>query len=161
VIAAATTGTVVVEAAARSGATQTMGRALELQRRAMVVPGPVTSAMSVGCHELLRERPETRLVTGPSDVLEEIGRIGDHFSPLVRGPDLARDQLDDEASLVLEAVPRRGTGGVDLLAARAGLDTRTALRKLSLLETLGFVIRRDGGYALAPPPKIPHQREPS
>jgi DNA processing protein len=50
VIAAATAGTVVVEAAARSGATQTMGRVLALGRPALVVPGPITSAMSVGCH---------------------------------------------------------------------------------------------------------------
>jgi DNA processing protein len=159
VIAAATTGTVVVEAAARSGAVQTMGRALELGRRAMVVPGPVTSALSAGCHMLLRDRPEVRLVTGVSHVLEEIGRIGDELAPPVRGPDRPHDMLDDQAAHLLEVVPRRGTGGVDLLASRAGLDTRTALRKLSLLETLGFVVRRDGGYALAPAPKIPRQRQ--
>ncbi|HET6213024.1 MAG TPA: DNA-processing protein DprA, partial [Micromonosporaceae bacterium] len=54
VIAAATRGTVVVEAAARSGAAQTLRRAAQLNRVAMAVPGPVTSAMSVGCHEALR-----------------------------------------------------------------------------------------------------------
>ena len=56
-------------------------------------------------------------------------------------------------------MPRRGAGGIDTLAARAGLDIRTALRKLSLLESLGFITRRPGGYALAPPPKIPRQRQ--
>ncbi|HYN93695.1 MAG TPA: DNA-processing protein DprA, partial [Pilimelia sp.] len=40
-IAAATCGTVLVEAAARSGATSTLRRALALRRPAMVVPGPV------------------------------------------------------------------------------------------------------------------------
>jgi DNA processing protein len=159
VIAAATIGTVVVEAAARSGARQTLGRALELDRHAMVVPGPVTSALSVGCHELLRERPETRLVTGVSHVLEEIGRIGADLAPPVRGPERPHDHLDDQATLLLEAMPRRGAGGIDTLAARAGLDTRTALRKLSLLESLGFITRRPGGYALAPSPKIPRQRQ--
>lgn len=151
VIAAATVGTVLVEAAARSGATQTLRRALALGRRAMVVPGPVTSAMSVGAHELLREQPEARLVTGVSHVLEEVGRIGADLAPQPRGPQRPRDLLDDEAALLLESLPRRGVVGGELLAGRAGLDIRTALRKLSLLEELGFIIRRDGGYALSPP----------
>ncbi|MFY1690731.1 DNA-processing protein DprA [Plantactinospora sp. WMMB782] len=150
VIAAATAGTLVVEAAARSGATQTIRRAIAMKRPAMVVPGPVTSAMSVGAHELLREYPETRLVTGVSHVLEEVGRIGADLAPPVRGPERPQDSLDDESALILEAVPRRGPLGPDVLAARAGLGLRTTLRKLSLLEQLGLVVRRDEGYALAP-----------
>jgi DNA processing protein len=156
VIAAATAGTVLVEAAARSGATQTLRRALAIQRPAMVVPGPVTSAMSVGAHELLREHPRARLVTGVPHILEEVGRIGADLAPLVRGPEHAHDRLDDESALVLDSVPRRGTLGADILAARAGIDVRTALRKLSLLEQLGLLIRRDGGYAL--PPSTPPSR---
>jgi len=147
-IAAITCGTVLVEAAARSGATQTLGRALAIDRPAMVVPGPVTSAMSVGAHELLREHPKARLVTGVPHVLEEIGRIGADLAPPVRGPRQPRDLLDDDAALILESVVPSGTNSPDSLAARAGLDIRTALRKLSMLEDLGFVTRRDGGYAL-------------
>nr|QLJ99840.1 DNA-processing protein DprA [Micromonospora carbonacea] len=148
VIAAATRGTVLVEASARSGATQTVNRALAAGRRAMVVPGPVTSAMSVGAHELLREQPSVRLVTGVAHVLEEVGRIGADLAPPARAPQRPRDLLDDEATQVLESMPRRGSVGVDRLAARAGVDVRTALRKLSLLEELGLVRRRDDGYAL-------------
>jgi DNA processing protein len=150
-IAAATTGTVLVEAAARSGATQTLRRALAINRPAMVVPGPVTSAMSVGAHELLREHPRTRLVTGVPHVLEEVGRIGTDLAPLVRAPRQPRDLLDDESALLLEALPRRGTLGPDALAARAGLDVRTTLRKLALLEDLDLIVRRDDGYAIAAP----------
>jgi DNA processing protein len=47
VIAAATRGTVVVEASARSGASQTLRRAIALGRRPMVVPGPVTRGSGV------------------------------------------------------------------------------------------------------------------
>lgn len=150
VIAAATLGTVLVEAAARSGATQTLRRALAMRRPSMVLPGPVTSAMSVGAHELLREHPEARLVTGVPHILEEVGRIGADLAPPVRGPEQPRDMLDDESALILESVPRRGASGPDALAARAGIELRTALRKLSMLERLGLVVRRDGGYALAP-----------
>ncbi|TDB71894.1 DNA-processing protein DprA [Micromonospora sp. KC723] len=152
VIAAVTRGTVLVEAAARSGAAQTLHRALAMRRPAMVVPGPVTSAMSVGAHELLREHREARLVTGVAHVLEEVGRIGEDLAPPARGAERPIDRLDDEAALVLESLPRRGSLGVDALAARAGVDLRTALRKLSLLEELSLVVRRDGGYAVAPSP---------
>lgn len=151
VIAAGTRGSVLVEASARSGATQTMNRALAIDRPAMVVPGPVTSAMSVGAHELLREHPQARLVTGVPHVLEEVGRIGADLAPPARGPDRPTDQLDDEATMLLESIPRRGVTGPDALAARAGVDIRTALRKLSLMEELGLVVRRDGGFVLAPP----------
>ena len=151
VIAAATSGTVLVEAAARSGATQTTHRALAIRRPAMVVPGPVTSAMSVGAHEVLRECPNARLVTGVAHILEEVGRIGADLAPPVQGPRRPRDLLDDESASILESVPRRGVLGPDTIAARAGVDVRTTLRKLSLLENLGLLVRRDGGYALPPP----------
>ncbi|MEU2611806.1 DNA-processing protein DprA [Micromonospora sp. NPDC007271] len=151
VIAAATLGTVLVEAAARSGATQTLNRAIGVCRPGMVVPGPVTSAMSVGAHEVLREQPKARLVTGVAHVLEEVGRIGDDLAPPARAPERPRDQLDDEATQVLEALPRRKPIGLESVAARAGVDLRTAMRKLSMLEELALVIRRDDGYALAPP----------
>ena len=47
-IAALSTGTVVTEAAARSGALNTAAHCIRLGRPLMAVPGPVTSAMSVG-----------------------------------------------------------------------------------------------------------------
>jgi DNA processing protein len=150
VIAAATRGTVVIEAAARSGAAQTMSRVLALNRVAMVVPGAVTSAMSVGCHELLRTNPQARLVTGPAHVLEEVGRIGEYLADPVRGPSHPRDELDEESALILEAVPLRGTALPEQLAAKTGLPIRTVLRRLSLLEMAALVVRRDGGIALAP-----------
>ena len=151
VIAAATVGSVIVEASARSGAVQTLSRTIALGRRAMVVPGPVTSAMSVGCHELLRRQPETVVVASTAHVLEEVGRIGEYLADVPRGRDHARDDLDEDSALVLEAMPRRGTVGPEDLAAKAGLGVRTVLRRLSLLEMAGLVVRQDNGVALAPP----------
>ncbi|MEV6635527.1 DNA-protecting protein DprA [Actinoplanes sp. NPDC051470] len=145
VIAAATHGTVMVEAAARSGAVQTLGRVLELHRKAMVVPGPVTSAMSVGCHELIRANPAVRMVTGLPHVLEEIGKIGDYEAERPRGPEHQRDHLDEESALLLEAIPSRGPADPAELAAKAGLSLRTVLRRLSLLETLNLITRHPNG----------------
>jgi DNA processing protein len=152
-IAAATVGTVVVEAAARSGAGQTMNRVVALGRVPMIVPGPVTSAMSVGCHEMLREYPAARVVAGLPHVLEDVSPIGQNLAEPPRGPQHQRDSLDEESALVLEAVPRRGAAGPEQLAAKAGLSVRTVLRRLSLLETLGLIVRRDGAVALAPDPR--------
>jgi len=55
VIAALSGGTVVVEAALRSGALSTARHARDLCRPLMAVPGPVTSDLSAGCHEIIRE----------------------------------------------------------------------------------------------------------
>jgi DNA processing protein len=152
VIAAATRGTVVVEAAARSGATQTLKRASELGRSAMAVPGPVTSPMSVGSHEALRMEG-MRLVTGWPHVLEEVGRIGADLAPLPRGPEQPRDRLDLTSAQVLEAIPRRRAAGPEEIAAVAGLPLREVLSSLSVLTAGEFVVARDGGYRLPPPPK--------
>ncbi|AEV88144.1 DNA processing protein DprA [Actinoplanes sp. SE50] len=149
VIAAATAGTVVVEAAARSGATQTMSRVIALDRPAMVVPGPVTSTMSVGCHELLRGNPQARLVTCAADVLEEVGRIGEFLEPAPRGRERVRDRLDEESALILEALPRRRAATPEEISAEARLDVRTVLRRLSLLEAAGLVVRTEAGITLA------------
>jgi DNA processing protein len=67
-IAALGGATLVVEAAARSGSASTVTRALELGRDVMAVPGPVTSMMSVGTHELIRDG--ATLVTSADDVRE-------------------------------------------------------------------------------------------
>ncbi|HET9144030.1 DNA-processing protein DprA, partial [Actinophytocola sp.] len=53
-IAALSAGTVVVETGVRSGSRNTATAAAALGKELMVVPGPITSAVSAGCHELLR-----------------------------------------------------------------------------------------------------------
>ena len=72
IIAAMGAGTVVVEAGRRSGTLSTAAAADQLGRVVMAVPGPVTSAMSVGCHLLLADR-FAQLVTGSPDVLAALG----------------------------------------------------------------------------------------
>jgi DNA processing protein len=148
VIAALTRGTVVVEAAGRSGARQTLGRARALGRSAMAVPGPVTSAMSVGCHAELRET-NTRLVSDYREVLEEVGRIGDDLAPTPRGPDRPHDTLDPLARQLLDAVLPRKPRTAEQVAAAAGVSGRDARRTLPLLVTAGFVVEHEDGYRLA------------
>ncbi|HKD99272.1 MAG TPA: DNA-processing protein DprA [Micromonosporaceae bacterium] len=148
-IAALTRGTVVVEAAARSGARQTCGRARMLGRATMAVPGPVTSAMSVGTHQILRTL-EGRLVTSAAEVVEEVGSIGDDLAPLPRGRERDRDRLGATLAQVLDGVPARAGTGPEEIAATAGVALRIAMRALPALEAAGFVLRDDAGWRLAP-----------
>src|SRR6266511_4398992 len=138
----------IVEDSARSGARQTLGRAALLGRAVMAVPGPVTSAMSVGCHHLLRYGG-ARPVMSYAEVLEEVGRIGDDLAPIPRGPEQPLDRLGPELSRVLDGVPLRGGADAGQIAAAAGVSLRDALRALPLLESAGHVIVRDGGYVAA------------
>jgi DNA processing protein len=151
VIAAVTRGTVVVEAAGRSGARQTLGRARALGRAVMAVPGPVTSAMSVGCHAELRE-VGTRLVSDHKEVIEEVGRIGDDLAPTPRGPGRPHDTLDPLAAQLLDAVLPRRARTAEEIAAAAGVSGRDARRALPTLVDAGFVVDHGNGYRLAPKP---------
>jgi DNA processing protein len=146
IIAAMTRGTVVVEAALRSGALNTARHARDLCRPVMALPGPVTSEQSAGCHELIRDYG-AMCVTCASDVAEHIALPGWGLSAGPRrGPATARDLLDPAAVAVLEEVPVRGGRGLASIATRAGVDLDTALRCLGLLAADGFVERGELGW---------------
>ncbi|WP_328536414.1 DNA-processing protein DprA [Streptomyces sp. NBC_00344] len=145
VIAALTRGTVVVEAEYRSGSLATARHALKLGRFTMGVPGPVTSGLSAGVHELLRG--EGVLVTDAAEVVELVGGIGD-LAPVRSGPLLARDLLDPVAARVLEALPGRGAAEGRDIAREAGTTADEALARLYELHSLGFVERRSAGWQL-------------
>jgi DNA processing protein len=146
IIAALTRGTVVVEAALRSGALNTARHARELCRPVMAVPGPVTSEQSAGCHELIRDYG-AMCVTCATDVAEHIALPGSGLSAGPRrGPATERDLLDPAAVAVLEEVPVRGGRGPASIAARAGVDLDTTLRCLGLLAAEGFVERSELGW---------------
>ncbi|MER7112263.1 DNA-processing protein DprA [Streptomyces sp. NPDC000229] len=146
VIAALTRGTVVVEAEYRSGSLVTARAAQQLGRFTMGVPGPATSGLSAGVHELLRG--EAELVTDAAEVAELVGDIGD-LAPPRRGPVLPRDLLDPVSARVLEALPARGRAATGTDIARdAGTTVDEALGRLYELHSLGFVERRGDGWQL-------------
>ena len=109
-IAALSRGTVLVEAALRSGALNTARHARDQNRPLMAVPGPVTSLASAGCHLTIRDWGAV-CVTDVHDVLACLtfspGDVADPF----RGPVLPRDELDPVSLSVLEALPARGGRG--------------------------------------------------
>ena len=146
IIAGLGRGTVVVEAALRSGALNTARHARELCRPVMAMPGPVTSEQSAGCHELIREYG-AMCVTDARDVLEHlIPSAGGAAAGPRRGPAVELDRLEPVARSVLEQVPARGGRGSAGVAVRAGVDLDTAVRELGLLAAAGFVRRCDQGW---------------
>lgn len=147
VIAALTRGTVVVEAEYRSGSLVTARAAQKLGRFTMGVPGPATSGLSAGVHELLRG--EATLVTDAAEIVELVGDMGE-LAPARRGPVLPRDLLAPDAARVLEALPSRGTAAVRDLAREAGTSTDEALGRLYELHSLGFVERVGDSWRLTP-----------
>ena len=76
VIAALATGMVIIEAGSRSGAMTAARHAHDLGRLVMAVPGPVTSDLSSGCHELIQSRHAV-LVTCASDVVSTLEKALD------------------------------------------------------------------------------------
>lgn len=144
-IAALARGTVVVEAAVRSGALNTANWTTRLNRVLMGVPGPVTSAPSQGVHELIRARGAA-LVTRGEDVLELLAPSGSFLAEVPRAPMLVTDRLDDRERRVLDAVPVTRPAGEDSIARTAGVgepDVRAAMERLS---GLGLVEQTSVGW---------------
>lgn len=148
-IAALSAGTVVVEMAVRSGARATATYAERLNRHVMAVPGPVTSAASAGCHQLLRERPDTVVVTRVEEIVEQCGHMGEVAEPLV-APATVRDLLGPTVRRVFEGVPVQGAAAVDKIALTAGVAPAAAGAALAALAQLGLAVERAGLWTMTP-----------
>ena len=158
VIAALSLGTVVVEAAARSGSLATLERARRLHRHVMAVPGSVASQLSVGCHIELRKG--ATCVTRAEEVLDQVGRLGEDAAAPVRGPVDIRDQLSETVRRVLDALFVRKAVGVAGIARSAGVPPLVVQQVLPPLVAHGLVERTDEGWRLTPlgSGKVPAQR---
>lgn len=148
-IAAMTRGTVVVEAALRSGARNTAGWALECQRPLMAVPGPVYSRASTAPHLMIRNGQAT-LVTSAAEVMEMISVSGEYLVSVGQGPQRRTDELTEAQLAAFEAVPARRRASVGDIALAAGLSVPTALAALAFLDSLGLVEGDDRGWLATP-----------
>jgi DNA processing protein len=146
IIAALARGTVVVEAAPRSGALNTASWTDAISRPVMGVPGPVTAMTSAGVHLLLRRG--ATLVTSGGEVLETVGAPGEHLTVDPRGVELPRDRLPLLQRQVLDAVPAFRPAAVDSIARLAGLGAAETERHLVDLARDGFAERAGGGWRI-------------
>lgn len=146
-IAALSRGTVLVEAALRSGALNTANWADQLSRVLMGVPGPVTSVTSQGVHERIRSGAAT-LVTGGLDVLELVGASGEQLTIVPRGPARAHDDFSLREVRVLDAVPVARGASTESISSIAGVGVQEADRVLVALGEAGLVHLGVDGWRL-------------
>jgi DNA processing protein len=130
--------TVVVEARERSGALITADFALELGREVFAVPGEITSALSAGTNDLIRQGA-TPLLTA-DDVLEALG--------LERSPPRIPDTLSAGARALLAPLSETART-LDELGRLTGLESPAMAAALTELELAGLVAAADGVYRSA------------
>jgi DNA processing protein len=142
-IAALSRATVVVEAGARSGATNTAGHAAELGRPLGAVPGSVYSAASVGTHRLVREYGA--VLVRDADDMAELARDPDE-AVMLDGLERLEPARDPAERRVLEVLAKRPRTVLDL-AARAGLSVVDTSAALGMLSLDGSASEGPGGWS--------------
>lgn len=144
-IAALTLGTVIVEAAQRSGARNTVSWATACGRPVMAVPGPAGSATSATPHRLIREG-EAVLIERVADIREVVGEMGELSPPRPR-QDRLFDALGPNERAVFEALPARGSRDAGEVSLRAGLALPVCLAVLATLADQELAqATADGGW---------------
>jgi DNA processing protein len=143
IIAGLSLGTLVVEAARRSGSLITAKQALEAGREVFAIPGSIHSPVSRGCHQLIKSG--AKLVEEAADVLTEL-KISFSKEELTASPDATTEPpaLDNEYEMLLDAVGFEGAT-IDTLIARTGLPSQSVASMLLILELGGRVAALPGG----------------
>jgi DNA processing protein len=147
IIAGLALGTVVVEAAERSGSLYTARRALEQNREVFAVPGSPLDPRAAGCNNLLKQG--ARLATGAADILEAVLPLlarepeqrGTLSAPSPAGP--PPEPGESDRSRVLEALGPTPVE-VDEIIRFTGLSARTVHVILLELDLAGRIERHPG-----------------
>ncbi|MDP3619804.1 MAG: DNA-processing protein DprA [Ramlibacter sp.] len=143
IIAALSQGTVVVEAALKSGSLITAHQAIEMGREVFAIPGSIHSPQSRGCHALLKQG--AKLVETAQDVLEELklplGQLSDRPARAA-----ANDESDDgrPGNPLLEALGFDPVS-LDALIARTGISAAELQARLLEMELNDEIARLPGG----------------
>jgi DNA processing protein len=138
IIAGLCAATVVVEARERSGALITADFALDVGREVFAVPGEITSALSAGTNDLLRQGAAPLLAAG--DVLSALG-----LSPAPK-----RAEAVSEAAGHVFAQIADAAHDADGLARATGRSTGEVAAALVELELAGLVTQAEGLYRVSP-----------
>jgi DNA processing protein len=139
-------GTLVVEAAKRSGSLITARQAAEQGREVFAIPGSIHNPLARGCHALIRQG--AKLVESAQDVIEELGPLLSHLRetplPEVAPPSDCPPEWDTEYKRLLAGMGFEPLS-IDLLIQRTGLTAESVSSMLLLLELEGYVSPSPGG----------------
>jgi DNA processing protein len=150
IIAGLSLATVVVEARERSGALITADFALELGRDVFAVPGEITSGLSAGTNDLLRQGAAP--LTSVRDVLDALGIEVERPTRTASVSDAARSLL---------ARLGDGASAADELTRASGLSSAEVAAALVELELGGLAAQADGVYRSFSPGRTRGARRPS
>lgn len=143
IISGLSLGTIVVEAAARSGALITARHAYEQGREVFAVPGPIDSRLSRGCHALIKDG--AKLVESIDDVLAELGPLADHIeredgSTIAQPAELLLNDIEQQVLQAIDSTPI----SLDEVASGCSLPIHRVLSTVSVLEVRRLVRRVSG-----------------
>jgi DNA processing protein len=139
IIAGLSLGTLVVEAALQSGSLITARLALEADREVFAIPGSIQSALSRGCHALIRQG--AMLVESPQEIVDALRRPA--LLPVAVTPTDAAP-AEQRSDPLLEALGHDPVS-LDAIIARTGWPAHELAAKLLDLELAGHVARLPGG----------------
>jgi DNA processing protein len=144
IISGLSLGTLVVEAAIRSGSLISARYALEQGREVFAIPGSIHNPLARGCHRLIREG--AKLVETAQDVIDELGSLAGACTALpADGEEIsAPHQLGAEYLQLLESIDFDPTS-VDQLVERSGLTPAEVSSMLLQLELSGYISPSPGG----------------
>ena len=146
IIAGLAQGTVVIEAAPRSGSLITARRAGDFGREVMAVPGSPLDARAQGCNLLIREG--ATLVQNADDILEAVGPIDARMVREAARPFAAAappaETTDDEDRRTVSGLLGPTPVAVDELVRQSGRPAAAVQLVLLELELAGRVERHAG-----------------
>ena len=144
IISGLTLGTLVVEAAVRSGSLITARLAAEQGREVFAIPGSIDNPLARGCHALIRQG--AKLVESTADILEELpAQLGRAQSLQPESlPTEVAPSADPAAQVLLDALGH-ASASLDELVERAGLTPQTLSSMLLTMELQGLVEVLPGG----------------
>ena len=144
IISGLSLGTLVVEAATKSGSLITARQALEQGREVFAIPGSIHNPLARGCHQLIREG--AKLVETASDIIEELGALAAVSLPTAASfeADKSDHELDGDYQVLLDCLAYDPIE-VDSLIQQSGLTADAVSSMLLLLELQGQVESLPGG----------------
>jgi DNA processing protein len=143
IIAGLSHGTLVVEAAHRSGSLITARLAGEAGREVFAIPSSIHNPLGRGCHRLIRQG--AKLTECPEDVLCELKiSLVAQLVATAPGEPCTAPTLDKEYKILLDALAFE-PASVDSLIERTGMNSESIASMLLILELDGHVAPHPGG----------------